>query len=116
VDRIENTYNSFYIVAFVFVAAGTCSPSRYLATGPFPINDEGDTIPLSFAFVMQTIQTAFFKSCTFIFYLIADQWVLGAISLGVKRSGIEADHSHPISAEVKKTWINTSTPPYAFMA
>jgi hypothetical protein len=30
---------------------------------------------------------------------------------GVKRQGHEADHSHPISAEVKKTWIHTSTPP-----
>jgi hypothetical protein len=26
----------------------------------------------------------------------------------------EADHSPPTSAEVKKTWIYTSTPPYAF--
>jgi hypothetical protein len=24
--------------------------------------------------------------------------------------------AHPTSAEVKKTWLNTSTPPYAFMA
>jgi hypothetical protein len=35
---------------------------------------------------------------------------------GVKRSGREADHSPPASAEVKKMWIYTSTPPYAFMA
>jgi hypothetical protein len=28
----------------------------------------------------------------------------------------EADHSPPASAEVKKMWIYTSTPPYAFMA
>jgi hypothetical protein len=33
---------------------------------------------------------------------------------GVKRPGREADHSPP-SAEVKKMWIYTSTPPYAFM-
>jgi hypothetical protein len=39
------------------------------------------------------------------------QWVPG-----VKRQGREADHSTPSSAEVKKTWIYTSTPPYAFMA
>jgi hypothetical protein len=39
------------------------------------------------------------------------QWVLG-----VKRPGREADHSPPTSAEVKKIWIYTSTPPYAFMA
>jgi hypothetical protein len=31
------------------------------------------------------------------------QWVLGALSPGVKRSGREADHSPPTSAEVKKT-------------
>jgi hypothetical protein len=46
------------------------------------------------------------------------QWVPGggAISLGVKRPGREADHSPPASAEVKKMWIYTTTPPYAFMA
>jgi hypothetical protein len=38
-------------------------------------------------------------------------WVPGA-----KRPGSEADHSPPTSAEVKNTWIYTSTPPYAFMA
>jgi hypothetical protein len=30
--------------------------------------------------------------------------------------GREADHSPPASAEVKKMWLYTSTPPYAFMA
>jgi hypothetical protein len=35
---------------------------------------------------------------------------------GVKRQGLEADHSPPTSAEVKKMWIYTSTPLYAFMA
>jgi hypothetical protein len=35
------------------------------------------------------------------------QWVLG-----VKRQEHEADHSPPTSAEVNKTWIYTSTPPY----
>jgi hypothetical protein len=35
---------------------------------------------------------------------------------GVKRPGCEADHSPSTSAEVKKMWICTSTPPYAFMA
>jgi hypothetical protein len=35
---------------------------------------------------------------------------------GVKREGREADHSPPTSAEVKKMWIYTSTPPYVFMA
>jgi hypothetical protein len=44
------------------------------------------------------------------------QWVLGALSPGVKRQGREADHSPPTRAEVKKMWIYTSTPPYAFMA
>jgi hypothetical protein len=43
-------------------------------------------------------------------------WVPGALSPEVKRPGREADHSHPASAEVKKTWIYKSTPPYAFMA
>jgi hypothetical protein len=43
------------------------------------------------------------------------EWVLGALSTGVKRQEREADSSPP-SAEVKKMWIYTSTPPYAFMA
>jgi hypothetical protein len=34
---------------------------------------------------------------------------------GVKRPGLEVNHSSPASAEVKKMWIYTSTPPYAFM-
>jgi hypothetical protein len=39
------------------------------------------------------------------------QWVLGA-----KRPVREADPSPPTGAEVQKTWIYTSTPPYVFMA
>jgi hypothetical protein len=30
------------------------------------------------------------------------QWLLGALSLGIKRPGREADHSPPSSAEVKE--------------
>jgi hypothetical protein len=44
------------------------------------------------------------------------QWVPRALSPGLKRPEREADHSTPASAEVKKMWIYTSTPPYAFMA
>jgi hypothetical protein len=44
------------------------------------------------------------------------QRVLEDLSLGVKRPGREANHSPPASAEVKKMWLYTSTPPYAFMA
>jgi hypothetical protein len=43
------------------------------------------------------------------------QWVPGTLSPRVKQPGREADH-WPTSAEVKKMWIYTSTPPYAFMA
>jgi hypothetical protein len=39
------------------------------------------------------------------------QWVPGALSLGVKRPGREADHSPPCSAEFKNVWSYTSTPP-----
>jgi hypothetical protein len=39
----------------------------------------------------------------------------GALFPGVKRPGREADHSPPTSAEVKKTWVYTSTPPYVYM-
>jgi hypothetical protein len=34
----------------------------------------------------------------------------------VKRIELEADHSSLKSAEVKKTWIYISIPPYVFMA
>jgi hypothetical protein len=44
------------------------------------------------------------------------QWILEALSPGVKRLGSEADHSPPTSAKVKKTWVYTSTAPYAFIA
>jgi hypothetical protein len=44
------------------------------------------------------------------------QWVPQALSPGVKRRGREADHSPPISAEVKKTCVYTSTTPNVFMA
>jgi hypothetical protein len=44
------------------------------------------------------------------------QWVLGALSPGVKRPGSEAYHSPPTSPEVKKTWIYTFTPQYVFIA
>jgi len=44
------------------------------------------------------------------------QWVRGALFLGVKRPGREADHSPPSSAEVKNAWSYTSTPQYVFMA
>jgi hypothetical protein len=44
------------------------------------------------------------------------QWVPGALSPGKKLPGREADHSPPTSADVKKTWIYTSTSPYVFMA
>jgi hypothetical protein len=40
----------------------------------------------------------------------------GGLSPGVRWPSREADHSLPTSAEVKKTWTYTSTPPYAFMA
>jgi hypothetical protein len=43
------------------------------------------------------------------------QWVPGALIPGVKRPLREADHSPTTNAEVKKMWIYTSTPPYAFM-
>jgi hypothetical protein len=44
------------------------------------------------------------------------QWIAGALSLGVKWTGSEADHSPPSSAKVKNRWICTSTLHYAIMA
>jgi hypothetical protein len=43
------------------------------------------------------------------------QWVLAALSPGVKQQGREADHSPLASAKIKKMWIYTSTPPHAYM-
>jgi hypothetical protein len=39
------------------------------------------------------------------------QWVPGALSPGMKQPGREADHSPPTSADVKKMWNYTSSPP-----
>jgi hypothetical protein len=39
------------------------------------------------------------------------QWVPGALSLGVKRSGREDEHSPPSCAGDKNPWSYTSTPP-----
>ncbi|PNF38622.1 hypothetical protein B7P43_G02306 [Cryptotermes secundus] len=44
------------------------------------------------------------------------QWMLRALSPGVKQPGHEDDHSPPTSGEVKKMWICTSTPRYALIA
>jgi hypothetical protein len=44
------------------------------------------------------------------------QLVPGALSPRVKRPRSESNRSPPTSAEVKNTWIYTSTPPYVFMA
>jgi hypothetical protein len=45
------------------------------------------------------------------------QWVTGALYVGAKLSGHEANHSPPSCAEEKKNdWRYTSTPQYAFMA
>jgi hypothetical protein len=44
------------------------------------------------------------------------QWVLGTLSLAVKRLVREADHSPPSSAEVKNAWSYNSTRQYVFMA
>jgi hypothetical protein len=42
------------------------------------------------------------------------QGVKGTLSPWVKRPGREVEHSPPTSAEVKITWLYTSTLPYAY--
>jgi len=44
------------------------------------------------------------------------QWVLGALSPGVKRPGCEVDYSHPSSADVTNAWRYISISQYALMA
>jgi len=39
------------------------------------------------------------------------QWVQGALSLGVKQPGREAEYSPPYSTGVKNAWNYTSSPP-----
>jgi hypothetical protein len=41
------------------------------------------------------------------------QWILGALTPGIKRPGRETDHLAPSSARVKNTWSYTSTPIYS---
>jgi hypothetical protein len=43
------------------------------------------------------------------------QWVLGALTPGVKWRVLEAEHSSPFSAEVKNAWSYISTPSNVFM-
>jgi len=43
------------------------------------------------------------------------QWVLLAISSGLKQPSHEADCSPPSGAEIHHAWRYTSTPPYVFM-
>jgi hypothetical protein len=43
------------------------------------------------------------------------QWIPGALSLGIKRPGCEADHSFRSSAEAKNAWCYTSTPAHVFI-
>jgi len=50
------------------------------------------------------------------FCFVPIQLVPGALSLGIKRSGREADHSPPSTAEVENTWSYTSIPQYVFIA
>jgi hypothetical protein len=46
----------------------------------------------------------------------ATHWAPGALSLGLKRLGREADHSLPCTAQVKNAWSCTTASPCAFMA
>jgi hypothetical protein len=39
------------------------------------------------------------------------QWITGALSLGVKQPGHEADHSPPFIADINNAWSDTFTPP-----
>jgi hypothetical protein len=43
------------------------------------------------------------------------QWMLAALSAGVKQPRDEIDHSPPSSAKVTNAWIDTSVPPYVFI-
>jgi hypothetical protein len=46
--------------------------------------------------------------------LVRIQWVLGALSLWVKKPQHEADHMPPTSTKVMDAWSRTSTPLHVF--
>jgi hypothetical protein len=70
--------------------------------------------------ICQTTRLHILRQQSLYFNMLADIFptlprrVLGptqrALSPGVQRPGHEADHSPPTSADVKNTWIYTSTP------
>jgi hypothetical protein len=82
-----------------------------IATG-YGLDDRGIGVPSSGTvknFLLSTLASSGFAQTPI-------QWVPGAHSPGVKRPGREGDHSTPASAEIKKTWVYTSTHSYAFVA
>jgi hypothetical protein len=44
------------------------------------------------------------------------QWVPGALTPGIRRLGLEANHSPPSSPDDKNTWSYTSIPPIRLQA
>jgi hypothetical protein len=50
------------------------------------------------------------------FCQLAVKWLSGFLEPGVKRPGLEADHSPSSCAQVKNAWSCKSTVPYVFMA
>jgi hypothetical protein len=62
-----------------------------------------------------------FMSAIFLNFYVYIEALPGSLSSGNRglfplgQSWGEADHSPQTSAEVKKTWVYTSTPPYAFV-
>jgi hypothetical protein len=82
-----------------------------IATG-CGLNDQGNVVPIpevgNFHFISSTPSFEPSQPPT--------KCVMGPLSSVVKRQERESGHSLPTSAKVKKAWIYTSIPPYAFMA
>jgi hypothetical protein len=60
------------------------------------------------------IQVRFSAGKIYFYLLYSVQIISGGHPTSYR--GVKVDHSPPTSAEVKKMWIYTTTPPYAFMA
>jgi hypothetical protein len=98
------------IVVFV-VIIGRRDSAVGIATGYGVYDGEvGVRVPVGARFsLLRSVQTGFGVQPT------SCPIGTGTLSPGAKRPEREADHSHPTSAEVKKTWVYTSIPPYDFM-
>jgi hypothetical protein len=89
-------YNSFYLCNVITIYSQRSRYSDWLRAG----RQKGRNLGSVKNFLISKLSTP----------------ALGSTLHPMQRSGREADHSHPASAEAKKMWTYVSAPLYAFMA